>query len=65
MTKPSWVPGPSIITIPEAAALIGRNKDTVRLWCKKIPIWTGCIAYRNGRRPYLSVARMRASGLLP
>lgn len=55
---------PDILTIPAVARRIGFPRETVWRWATTLPEWAACISHRNGRRIYLSAARLRASGLI-
>ena len=55
---------PHILTIPQAAALIGINRVTLWEWVRTLPEWQSCVSHRSGRRVYLSAQRMRAAGHL-
>lgn len=57
-------PMPQILTIPRAAALMGIPRTTLWGWVKALPEWRACISHCNGRRTYLSTARLRAAGHL-
>lgn len=55
---------PSILSIPEVAALIKRPRTTVWAWVKTVPAWQACVAHKAGNRTYLSVSRLVAGGLV-